>query len=524
MFKYHDFQRECIDSLHKSVKKHKKTGVILPTGAGKTEVFQGFTSEYLEANPNNTVLILSHLSLLTTQTTKRFALRTPTLGVGILQADIMPDHGDKVVISTMQSARDEPRISMWKRHYKPKVDIVIVDEAHYLTTDSYDKALGYFPKAKVIGVTATPYREAQLMLNWFDNIAYTKSLQELIDAGFLVPPIMYQNVIDPNATPEERIANCIKIYKEKELDQPGIIYMNTIDDAKLARNAFKDAGIKCECVTSEVTGEHRDKILDDFREGNIDMLTTVNVLSAGVDLPRLQVEFMPYGTSSPTLFMQRIGRALRTHILSGKRNARIYINGDAPSIKRGVYTKLLENTLNYGDGNRETDVFDEKDFLELIGETGTQHYDWVSGVCEIAERLESLGATSLAQLLKTKNFPNRYLKNLDILKFAGQAKLAKELDDGARVNGRQQFILKQAGFSVDNIRKMDYNNANYFIKCITDMRKGCLADKDLKWILPSGKMTGHHVKDTHYLYRKAIIKTGSYEAKLIKDWWYYGKR
>ena len=311
--------------------------MILPTGAGKTEIFCKIAERFVQMYPDKSVMVLSHLSLLTQQTMARFKARLPHILTGVFQADQVPDQDAQVIVGTMQTSRDGRKSDFLKLQANREVGLVVIDEAHYLDNPSYNKTLNeWFPKAKQLGCTATPFRSGALMTNYFDKISFSISLQELIDEGFLVPPRLIEVAYDEKELPDI-MAMTARLYLEKERGKKALVFMTSIEDAKQMRNVLDNHGVKARAITSELLGEERDKVLSAFRRGEIDVLTTVNVLTAGFDSPNVEAIFMPYPTQSPTTYLQRVGRGLRPCPEVGKEECRIYVCGDAPAIRREMY-------------------------------------------------------------------------------------------------------------------------------------------------------------------------------------------
>lgn len=79
----------------------------------------------------------------------------------------------------------EKRLAQFSKDY---FNTIIIDEAHHSISDSYQKILGYFDEAKVLGVTATPDRGDMKNLGQvFDSLAYEYTLPRAIKEGYLSP-------------------------------------------------------------------------------------------------------------------------------------------------------------------------------------------------------------------------------------------------------------------------------------------------------------------------------------------------
>ncbi len=509
MFQFRPYQESAIKSVCEDLKHHHKVGAILPTAGGKTEIFIGVATQFLAENPDKSVLILSHLSLLTTQTKDRFKLRAPHIRVGILQAETKPAPDSHVVISTMQSSRVEGKAFSFNEKSYRKVGLVVVDECHYLTTESYETAIGHFPGAKLFGVTATPFREKKLMTSYFDKISFSISMQELINDGYLVKPDLIQINAD-NKDDEDVIAMVSRIYQEKEKGSKAIVFMRTIEDAKAMRNTLENVGIKAHAVTSELTGEHRDEVLEGFKDNDTMVLTTVNVLTAGFDAPCVSAIFMPYPTDSPTLYMQRIGRGLRT--FPGKTNCRIYVMGNTPSISRGTYEAVHRHALN---GTAEWKDYDNLRDDLLYNLASDPKYSWTERIVEIANRMEAIGVNDVAAMLVEKKFPKKFMENLDKLQsFMVKASLETPVNNRLATVAQKDAIARY-GFDKEATDKL----TNYEAAVVLSAVKMMYRDQG-EFVVQSGRMAGKHVKDLPFFYKKTILEKFPHSgvADLIRQW------
>lgn len=515
MFVLRPYQLEAVNSVMRDIDEgKKKLAIIASVSAGKTVMFSAISKQYTDTHPEEIVLILSHLSILTTQTLNRLNKDFPTVDVGIMQADVYPTKKCDVIISTMQSSRDNEKIERTMKFQsnfgKKKIGLIIVDEMHMILNNSYQKIIKDNPEAVTLGVTATPWKDGYLISNFFDKVSYQISTQKLIDEGYLVPP----NLIGIE-TPEDcddafKKALVMKTYLEKENGKQAVVFMKTIQDANEMATVFKDHGISAMAITKDVTGEPRDKLLDDFRERKIKVLTSVNVLTAGFDAPCIDAIFMPYATKSPTTYMQRIGRGLRKY--EGKVDCRIYYYGDTPSIKRGFY--LNEEATNEDKTKiKETDIFE--DLQDLIDSgVDDSEYEWTQTICNIAEKVRKLSATALYEMIRVKKFPKRFLHDINLFYNNIPDKQFKSTEP---VTEPQKKLLLQNGFLASDIDKMTKADASVMIGTIINIRN----DSDTPdYIVKSGKYTGKHVKDLPYFYKNVILSkySNSHIANQIRGY------
>ena len=197
------------------------------------------------------------------------------------------------------------------------------------------------------------------MTSWFDKISYSVGAQELIDQKYLVPPKLHQILRESNEL-DDICAHIVTTYQKCENGKNGIIFMKRIEDAETIRNIFEKKGIRAEAITSRTNEQDRHRIFKAYNNGDIKILSTVDVLSAGFDSARVESIFLPYAIGSTTQYVQRVGRGLRTHDESGKKLCNIYVYGDAPTLSNGVYEKLQERSLNVNGPIKEYDTFKEE--------------------------------------------------------------------------------------------------------------------------------------------------------------------
>lgn len=502
-FKLRPYQQEAVQNCLADLQEIQKAGLIVPTGGGKTEIFAKVSERFLQLNPGSSVLILSHLSLLTKQTYDRFKERVPHLEVGIFQADQLPSQDAQVIIGTMQTSRDGKKTDFLKFRANREVGLVIIDEAHYLDNASYNKTLNeWFPKAKQLGCTATPFRSGALMTNYFDKISFSISLQELIDQGFLVPPKLVEVEYDEKELPDI-MAMVARLYLEKEKGRKALVFMTSIEDAKQMRNVLDNHGVKAHAITSELVGDERDKILRAFKDGKIDVLTTVNVLTAGFDSPNVEAIFMPYPTQSPTTYLQRVGRGLRPCPEIGKTECRIYVCGDAPAISREQYKKLHEEVLDKGSKKNKFTTFEE-DLEYNEADKSSEIYRWTVTVCETVEKMQALGMEQLASRLNEKAFPKKFLR--DIGAFASSLPLGgvtgavrSPMDPATKA---QLDVLAIHGFTPECLEGLRKGEASMMVAACLTLRDKWKADP---FVIAGGKFAGRHVKETNWYYRKFIM-------------------
>jgi len=485
-----------VDGIYNGFRKgDQKLAVIIPTGGGKSAIMGRVARDFLDKKPNGRVIILSHLGLLTSQTGNRFKSDWG-IETGVLQADNYPGNKKRCIISTMQSFRNPDKLIRWSMmlgSLSPSIDrleigLIIVDEAHFATCDSYTSIIEMFPKAKIIGFTATPFKANKLMTNVFDSVAYTISMQTLIDQGYLVKPEIKLTPFD--VTDQTQMFGMIlQIYQDKYLGKKAVVYLKTIEEAELCRNVFIMAEIDCRAVTSKLTGSARDELLEDYRAGRgPNVLTTVDVLTAGFDSPNLQCIFMPYKVGSVTTFLQRIGRGLRPCKEIDKKHCDIYVGSDSPGIKAGFWEKITKQMLNQGRKDY-TNLQDIIDFGQ--NDYSKEEYTWTKEVVAIANKAQKLGMPDLYRMIVNQELPSYLIHEF----VENPPSVPARSTIGSTV--AQDRVLKSMGINARLLK----NEANNIIS--RHMKAKGIKGKTENYV-QTGKHQGKHYSSVPYTYWKVL--------------------
>jgi len=495
--KLRDYQEACLLNTYAALENHKHIAVVMPTGSGKTAVFGAMIRKFLEENKYGKVVVVSHLSLLVSQTRNRLKVDWG-LESGILQGTKMPHEDDRVVVTTMQSFRVFDKLMQWMNNYrkfsketdmnKLQVKMIIIDECHYMGCESYEKIMGYFAStdAKVIGFTATPFRGNKLMTNMFEKVAFTMSMQELIDKKYLVPPRLHLTDFDTQDD-EGMYTTILKIHKNYHPGMKGIVYLKTIEDCKTLRNILQQSGINASAITSDIDKNIRDKILKDFRcDFQLQILITCDVLTAGFDSPNIRVIYMPYKVNSVTTYLQRVGRGLRK--MKGKAVCCVYVGADSPGIKKGFWEKINDQMLNAG--RKDYDRLDDE--LEYNEGLSEEVYKWTKEVVAMANKVRDAGYPQLHEMIMNKDFPNELLAV-----FVKEPPLNKGKSQDNPTRNQYDKLIK-LGLYHDGLSKRE---CSYIIESYK-RSQGYEHPKDE--IVPSGIHAGKHFKQVPFMYWKVL--------------------
>jgi DNA repair protein RadD len=204
----------------------------------------------------------------------------------------------------------------------------------------YQELLRTFPTAKVLGLTATPYRLTQTaegpQLNFitrtspkiFDNVLYYVQNDVLFNAGFLAKLEYYsfdvvdRSKLEVNGSGTDFTKQSLYRYY-KSIDMPSKIakYAFSILSKKPNLLIFCALLEEAVAVSKKIPGsvvldsntkpKERERILYQFKKGTIKCLINVGILTTGFDYPALEAVLMARSTMSLSLYYQIVGRAMR---------------------------------------------------------------------------------------------------------------------------------------------------------------------------------------------------------------------
>lgn len=321
MIKLRPYQEKLISDIRESFRTgNRRVLAVLPTAGGKTVCFSYIAAGVYKSEKR--VLIIAHRRELLKQISeslKMFGIRH-----AVLQGGARGIPRTNVVVASVFTVAS--RLKHW-----PEPDLIIGDEAHHFTPDStWGKVVTAFPKARVLGVTATPIRSDGTGLGlMFDDMVIGPTVSELTDLGFLAPAEVYA----PSVPDLKGIRSRGGDYAVSELEElmgkstltgdavkhylslcPGkkaVAFCVSVKHAERVADAFRQAGIRAASVDGSMDVAKRDGILKALETGGIDVLTSCDLISEGFNLPAVEVAILLRPTKSTGLYIQQVGRSLR---------------------------------------------------------------------------------------------------------------------------------------------------------------------------------------------------------------------
>lgn len=319
-----NYQETIINNCRDAFKNgYKKLCCVLPCGAGKTVIFCYLAYLNTIKKSDNRVLILLHRKELLKQTAEAF------------QAfQISTDHTDIAMIQSFKNTL--------KTGVKP-YSLIIIDECHHATSNSFQRVLSAYSGVPLIGFTATPARlDGKPLSEIFDcliigvDYAYLIENKYLVDYDYFSPDLNFDfskwklknGDFDTtnNAFHLDKKTIYGDIMKYLDLSKKTIIYSPTVEYSKKLEKQINESFNAP--VSAEFNGAtpqlERDQIITDFKNGKIKILINVDLIGEGFNVPSCDCVFLLRATQSLTLYIQQAGRALRSDPSNPNKRASIF--------------------------------------------------------------------------------------------------------------------------------------------------------------------------------------------------------
>jgi DNA repair protein RadD len=342
----HDYQNliklELIERINKNAGKFSAL-VAMPTGSGKTRTAIEFIIDFIRNRKKANIMWLVESPELAEQALQTFKslwlLRgdreltvhrcynkfTPSINfnenVNILFSAFQKLNGEKKKNSTLFNS------------IKSNTHLLVIDEAHYSLAETYDDIISSIKNNSediiTIGLTATPMRpddtEFYGLKDYFNNLVIDfkdnndniieNPLLYLQEKGYLAQIEVEYLAIDSDEIKEESFDFNYKVIeriKSSVLENKQIIVFAMSKDHAVALDILlKHQNIKSSCIIGDTLTQERQTFFKDFQNKKINVLINFDILSTGIDLPKVDELFLLRKFGQLTTAMQVLGRALR---------------------------------------------------------------------------------------------------------------------------------------------------------------------------------------------------------------------
>lgn len=354
---------------------HDSVMVQMPTGTGKTHVLAAIVGLFLKKD----VWVVAHRRELVSQIKDTLARFFPDLD------------SEKIQVTSIQW------LSRHYREIKEKPSLIVIDEAHHALAETYAEVMNTYPKAKKLGLTATPYRmNGKGFTDLFEMLLCSWNMERFIAEGRLSLYDYYS--IKPDSADQLLIDSLQKRgvdgdYQQKELNKvmdvrpslerlcltikqyvpgkKGIVYAISIQHAEHIAEYYRENGIKAVAISSKTPLAERKDMIERFKSSSlsssiksasnaseeIEVLVSVDLFSEGFDCPDVEFIQLARPTLSLAKYMQMVGRGLR--VAEGKEycvildNVGLYKRFGLPSVDRD-WQSMFEGRTSLEDVLQET--------------------------------------------------------------------------------------------------------------------------------------------------------------------------
>ena len=326
-------QTEILEKLKNTRKSGNNRGlVVAATGTGKTYLAAMDVKEFFKNRKNSSFLFIAHREELLDNAIRVFSdiLHIEKENFGRIFSG-NKEVGHNMIFASIQSLRN-----CYKDFISDKFNYIIVDEFHHASASSYEKIIHYFKPEFLLGLTATPERmDGKDILALCDyNLVGEMGMRKAMEKDLIVPfhyfgvndiTVDYEKIPYRNGKYDEEILlNDLSVsirtdYIVEKMEKfgydgkymSGIAFCQNIKHALYMKNEFLRKGYKSELLTSKTNLTERSKILESFRNKEIEILCVVDILNEGIDIPDINLLLFLRPTLSSTVFIQQIGRGLR---------------------------------------------------------------------------------------------------------------------------------------------------------------------------------------------------------------------
>ncbi|GAB4232420.1 MAG: hypothetical protein OHK0028_07870 [Deltaproteobacteria bacterium] len=377
MLELRPYQQEAVEAIYRHLREREDNPcVVIPTGGGKTPVMAKVCKDAV-GRWDGRVMILAHVKELLEQNREKLQLVAPEMWMrtGVYSAGLKSrDTEHPIIVAGIQS--------VYKRacEFDP-FDLIIIDEAHLIPPDGdgmyrtfLEDARKVNPSVRLIGLTATPYRMASGMIcapeNVLNHVCYEIGVKELIVQGYLCPLVtkasrekidtsglhvrageFVAGEVEDLMNTQARVESaCREIVEQTRNRSSVLIFAAGVAHGKHVVDVLRGKfGAQAGSVFGETPGFERDRVLSDFKRGELKYLVNVNVLTTGFDAPNVDCVAMLRPTLSPGLYYQMVGRGFRLN--PGKENC-LVLDFGGNVMRHGPVDAIRVREIN-GNGNGE---------------------------------------------------------------------------------------------------------------------------------------------------------------------------
>lgn len=295
------FQVAACKNVWLALEIHRSVLLVAPTGSGKTVMGMALLARF--RSEGHRVLVVAHRRELIQQTARK--IRESSIGpdeVGIVMPGYPLEREKSVQVASIQT--------LLAQGFPPNIGLLLLDEAHHYPADDWQKVYGHYPLAKTLGLTATPCRsDGRALGDIFEHLIVAAKYSELIHDSYLVPCRVLQPPITLGSN--QNAQDPLFAYQSLAGGTRAFGFADRVERCEILARRFAESGIPSAIIEANTPRNERDRILGDFRAGEIKVLWNVYTLTEGVDIPDVSTVILARNVDHVGAYLQMCGRALR---------------------------------------------------------------------------------------------------------------------------------------------------------------------------------------------------------------------
>ena len=333
-------QEKAVEATFEYLSENPGNGlVVAPVGAGKSLIIAETIRRACKDYPTTNCLVLAHVTELLTQDADHLRNQWPEANISFYAAKLgKKSFAGQIIFASINS--------IYKKAYKiPRaIDLIFIDEAHLISPNSQTMYQSFLkdmliinPYVRIIGYTGTNFRATEGRLTegdgrLFTDVIYQIPMLYLIEKGFLCPLVTpsvktKMSTVGVGARNGDYIESqlqaaidkdfitkaCVdEIISHGEMRRKWLVFTAGVEHCQHVMEEIKSRGVSCEMVTGETPTVQRNKIVKDFKSGDLRCLVNVGVFTTGFNNPAIDLMAFMRPTKSPVLYVQTAGRGMRT--------------------------------------------------------------------------------------------------------------------------------------------------------------------------------------------------------------------
>ena len=388
------YQEECIQSVLSYLKNgHKRLGISLATGSGKTVIFTQLIDRVPPTQHATKTLILAHRRELVEQAATHCRRAYPEKTIEVEMGDKQASGTADITVASVRSLQTGRMDKYDLEAYK----LVLVDEAHHIVAPGYLEVLEHFnlydpesedhfqkdkPGPALVGVSATFSRFDGLRLGAaIDHIVYHKDYVDMIGEKWLCD-VKFTTVksgadlskVKSNKMGDFTSSQLSSAVNNDEINEVTVrswmeeatgrrstlVFCVDINHVTSLTDTFRRLGVDAQFITGDTKKKIRGQRLQDFKDGKFPVLLNCGVFTEGTDIPNIDCIILARPTKSRNLLVQMIGRGMRLH----SQKTECHVLDMVASLETGIVTVPTLFGLDPGEVVKDASMNDLKSLKE----------------------------------------------------------------------------------------------------------------------------------------------------------------